>query len=672
MEHLRAYVEDGSPSPSVQTTVTTRSTTSTGLSTSSSSSTTSSSVPSTRPSSGPVQDVVTHTSSPAVVPTDKTVSLKDLPPPPPPPPPDEPYELFLARVACQTEDASGGSRRPAAVGPVPPPQQPSTVGIRLPTPFPRFEDTAWASLPSVQGPRIQMPLPASCYVPPPQPWTWSGRGPNVPALQVRSPAPLLSSTDPIRFPGPSTLMGGPPATGPPSSTHPSTSSSVLKDAVPTPPRFRGFFPGATPPFIQKATTSSVPTAALQMTPQPGETVPQEPPPAVVQDWKAQIFEDMRLYWRQLQGDAPPQSTVGPAVPQGNMGSDALRQLSPSGDREASRAQHKSGSKRAGSTSRRRSSSRERSSSDRARRRDRRSRMSQDSSPSRRRSTAAYRSRPDRAGSKDSCSSEGRPRSQRSPDLGPRTPAVIGAATLLRLRHLHVDSGVARLPLVGTFGAGMTKRLAGRPSTSPPRRSHSHRQSRHPSRDSSSPTSRFRGRHHLSSSSSRSPSPKRPRTERGTHSHRDSRSLSQERGTHPYDSDIRLLRLRADSEEDRHIPSSHPRGSPEPAQSIGEDDSLSAAKVQKLFADLAAPPALSHYVDPIPDSTATTQLVPYVRQSTTSSSSVKNSEPLETHGLFRNYQSFQLLKFTLSISLQLLADDMIQASATLCDLHNPFK
>ena len=340
MENLRAYVDDGSPSPSVQTTVTTRSTTSKGLSTSSSSSTKSSSVPSTRPSSGPVQDVVT---SPAVVPTDKTVSLKDLPPPPPP---DEPYELFLARVACQTEDASGGSRRPAAVGPVP------------------------------------------LY--------------------------LLSSTDPIRFPGPSMLTGGPPATGPPSSTHPATSSSVLKDAVPTPPRFRGFFQGATPPFIQQAATSSIPTAALQLTPQPGETVPQEPPPAVVQDWKTQIFEDMQLYWRQLQGDAPPQSTVSPAVPQGNMGSDALRQLSPSGDREASRAQHKSGSKRAGSTSRRRSSSRERSPSDRARRRDRRSRMSPDSSPSRRRSPAAYRSHPDRAGSKDSCSSEGRPRSQRSP------------------------------------------------------------------------------------------------------------------------------------------------------------------------------------------------------------------------------------------------------------------
>ena len=265
-----------------------------------------------------------------------------------------------------------------------------------------------------------------------------------------------------------------------------------------------------------------------------------------------------------------------------------------------------------------------------------------SSPSRRRSPAAYRSHPDRAGSKDSSSSEGRPRSQRSPrpwasrsrGHGRRNSSPSTSPT----RRFRSSPAPSRRP----FGAGTTKRLAGRPSPSPPRRSHSHRQSRHPSRDSSPPTSRFRGRHHISSSSSRSPSPKRPRTERGTHSHRDSRSLSQECGTHPYDSDIRLLRLRADSEEDRHIPSSHPRGSPEPAQSIGEDDSLSAAKVQKLFADLAAPPALSHYADPIPDSTATTQLVPYVRQSTTSSSSVQHSKPLETHGIFRNYQSFHRL------------------------------
>ena len=641
MENLRAYAEDEAQAPSVQTPVTKGPNTSEGLSASLSTSSTSASVPSTRTLSGPVQEVSAPLQSSSVVSRDKTVSLKDIPPPPPP---DEPYELFLARVACQTLDPAGGTPRPAAAEPVPPPPPLSTVGLRLPTPFPRFEDTTWASIPQVQGPKIRMPLPASCYVPPPQPWTWSGRGPDVPPLQVRSQAPLLSSMGPVRFPGPSTLAGGPPTEGPLPPLLPPTSSSVSKNAASPPPRFRGFFPGATPPFVQKEATTSVTTAALQMNPQTDENVSPGPPPAVVQDWKTQIFEDMRLYWKQLQGDAPPQSTVGPAVPKGNMGPDALRQLSPSGDREASRAQHKSGSKRAGSISRRRSSSRERSSGDRARRRDRRSRTSQDSSPSRRRSTAARRSRLARAGSNDSCSSEGRPRSQRSP-----RPWTSRSQGLWRRDSSPSPSPPRRYrsspaPSRRSFGTGTTKRPAGRPSTSPHRRSPSHhRQSRHPSRDYSSPhTSRFRGRHHLSSSYSRSPSPKRPRTGSVPHSRHDSRSLSRERGQHPYDSDIRLLRLRADSEDDRHIPSTHPRGSPEPEQSLIEDESLSAAKVQKLFADLAAPPALSHYADPILDNTAHKQLVPYVRQSTTSSSSVKNSEPLETHGLFKNYQSFHRL------------------------------
>ena len=542
MENLRAYAEDEAQAPSVQTPVTKGPYTSEDLSASSSTSSTSASVPSTRTLSGPVQEVSAPLQSSSVVSRDKTVSLKDIPPPPPP---DEPYQLFLARVACQTLDPAGGTPRPAAAEPVPPPPPLSTVGLRLPTPFPRFEDTTWASIPQVQGPRIRMPLPASCYVPPPQPWTWSGRGPDVPPLQVRSQAPLLSSMGPVHFPGPSTLAGGPPTEDPLPHLLPPTSSSVSKNAAsPPPPRFRGFFPGATPPFVQKEATTSVTTAALQMNPQTDENVSPGPPPAVVQDWKTQIFEDMRLYWKQLQGDAPPQSTVGPVVPQGNMGPDALRQLSPSGDREASRAQHKSGSKRAGSISRRRSSSRERSSGDRARRRDRRSRTSQDSSPSRRRSTAARRSRLARAGFNDSCSSEGRPRSQRSP-----RPWTSRSQGLWRRDSSPSPSPPRRYrsspaPSRRSFGTGTTKRPAGRPSTSPHRRSPSHhRQSRHQSRDCSSPhTSRFRGRHHLSSSYSRSPSPKRPRTGSVPHSRHDSRSLSREGGQHPYDSDIRLLRF----------------------------------------------------------------------------------------------------------------------------------
>ena len=70
--------------------------------------------------------------------------------------------------------------------------------------------------------------------------------------------------------------------------------------------------------------------------------------------------------------------------------------------------------------------------------------------------------------------------------------------------------------------------------------------------------------------------------------------------------------------------------------------LSVEKVQKLFADLITPPALSHYADPIPDSAPNNQLVPYVRTSASTATTVDNSEPLETHGLFQNYQSFHRL------------------------------
>ena len=55
---------------------------------------------------------------------------------------------------------------------------------------------------------------------------------------------------------------------------------------------------------------------------------------------------MKTCWNQFVGDAPPQPTVGPAVPSANMGPDSVRQLSPSDDQEASRAQCKAGSKRA--------------------------------------------------------------------------------------------------------------------------------------------------------------------------------------------------------------------------------------------------------------------------------------------------------------------------------------
>ena len=74
----------------------------------------------------------------------------------------------------------------------------------------------------------------------------------------------------------------------------------------------------------------------------------------------------------------------------------------------------------------------------------------------------------------------------------------------------------------------------------------------------------------------------------------------------------------------------------------DDSQWSAEKVQKLFADLLDPPTLSHYADPLPDSAPNNQLVPYVRTSSTTASHTSNSEPLDTHGLFQNYQSFHRL------------------------------
>ena len=357
--------------------------------------------------------------------------------------------------------------------------------------------------------------------------------------------------------------------------------------------------------------------------------------------------DMRACWKQFIGDAPPQPTVGPSVTLENMGPDPLRQLSPSDDREASQAQHKTGSKWAGSNACRHSGSSERSSTDRHRARVRWPPASPvSSSPTRRLSPPAKRSRWDqREISNDSSSSEGQQRSTR-----PRRPWQFRSPCPRRRdsspspsphRRYRSSPAPSRCP----SGANMTRRLAGRPSLLPRRRSSSHHwRSRRPSRGrQSSPPSRSRGPHcRMTSSSSRSPSSKRHRTASTSPRRHGSRSSSPERGSHPYDSDIRLLQLRAD-DDDQHPASTHPCDSPDPGQSTSVDGSqLSAEKVQKLFADLITPPALSHYADPIPDRASNKQLVTYVRNSASTASTIDNSEPLETRGLFQNYQSFHRL------------------------------
>ena len=419
--------------------------------------------------SGPVPAVSALTTPASSVHKDCTVALDDLPPPPPP---AEPYEVFLARVSRELSSLPVRSVQPYAAVPPRPVVATSTTGSRLPTPFPRYEDSSWALQPQAPGVRIRMPLPASCYIPPPSPWVWPGRGPAVDVTMIRGPLPTTLLTGPPGLPGPSGLPAGPPAVGPAPVPPPSTPSTELKNTSPPPPppppRFRGFFPGATPPFIPTASSSSVNNAALPQTPQDAGTLSQGPTPEMVIGWKEEFMENMRNCWKQFVGDAPPQSTVGPSVTHENMGPDALQQLSPSEDREASRAQHKTGSKRAGSNTRRHSGSREKSSSDHTRARVRRPPTSPDSSsPTRRMSPPAKRSRWDwREISDDSSSSDGRQRSTR-----PRRPWQSRSPGPRRRNSSHSPSPHRRYrsspaPSRWSSGAGMTKRLVGRPSPSP--------------------------------------------------------------------------------------------------------------------------------------------------------------------------------------------------------------
>ena len=83
---------------------------------------------------------------------------------------------------------------------------------------------------------------------------------------IRGPPPATLPTGPPGLPGPSGLPAGPPAVGPAPVPPPSTPSTELKKKhLSSPPRFRGFFPGATPPSIPTAPSSSVNNATLPQT-----------------------------------------------------------------------------------------------------------------------------------------------------------------------------------------------------------------------------------------------------------------------------------------------------------------------------------------------------------------------------------------------------------------------
>ena len=149
--------------------------------------------------SGPVPVVSAPTTPASSVHKDCTVALDDLPPPPPL---AEPYEVFLARVSRELSSLPVRLAQPGAAVPPRPAVATPTTGSQLPTPFPRYEDSSWALQPQAPGVRIRMPLPASCYVPPPSPWVWPGRGPAVDVTMMHGPLP---TTLPTGLPGPSGL-----------------------------------------------------------------------------------------------------------------------------------------------------------------------------------------------------------------------------------------------------------------------------------------------------------------------------------------------------------------------------------------------------------------------------------------------------------------------------------
>ena len=175
----------------------------------------------------------------------------------PPPPPAEPYEDFMARVRRDTSTLPVHPTLSVAAVPSRASVTATTTGTRLPTPFPRFEDSSWASQPQVPNTRIRMPLPASCYTAPPSPWVWPGRGSSIATSLVRVYQPASLPAAPS---GPSGCLAG-PFTGGPSPVPPPTVPAfdpkmTSSPPPPPPPALSRIFPGATPPFIQPTTSQT--------------------------------------------------------------------------------------------------------------------------------------------------------------------------------------------------------------------------------------------------------------------------------------------------------------------------------------------------------------------------------------------------------------------------------
>ena len=189
--------------------------------------------------SGPVPTVSAPSQPASSVPQDSALPLDDLPPPPPP---AEPYEVFMAWVWRDLSTQSGAAVPPRAAVAT------QTTGTRLPTPFPRFEDSSWALQPQAPNTRIRMPLPASCYMTPPSPWVWPGWGSSVATAMVRVPQPASLPAAPSWPSGPSGRLTGTSTEGPSPVPPPTVPAVDPKMTSPTPCAFEDFFCVPRPPL----------------------------------------------------------------------------------------------------------------------------------------------------------------------------------------------------------------------------------------------------------------------------------------------------------------------------------------------------------------------------------------------------------------------------------------
>ena len=320
--------------------------------------------------------------------------------------------------------------------------------------------------------------------------------------------------------------------------------------------------------------------------------------ALMKDWQDAFFKTMQDRMQVLMGDAPPQPTAGSSIQQ-NMDPNWLRQLSPSGDREASWAQHKFGTKRVDGCSKSWSPTGDVSEASR----DGRSLLCQlrdssaSSSSSHRPSTPSKRLRADRRS--PVCRSY-------SQDDRWQSPVPVAIVLLLNLMRAIIDVPQLHTPnVVGQKDrfslsrwpspAGMTRRPARNVSLSPRRRSLSHPAQWSSRGRHTSPRNRRMSPNHRSHYSSSRSLTLRPRRRHISHSRSPRSRLSDwDRQRRLHEADQRLLRLRDVSpvpQQDEDLDTDQ--------NSTADDSQLSAEAVKKLFDDSLCPPALSHSADPCP-------------------------------------------------------------------------